>query len=75
LRGSYERIRDLGGRLLLAQEEEAARLARELHDDICQQLGLSRSNSICRHGSRSAARQIGRLRVRWISRTARSKRA
>jgi signal transduction histidine kinase len=40
LRASYERIRDLGGRLLLAQEDERARVARELHDDICQQLGL-----------------------------------
>jgi len=40
LRTSYERIRDLGGRLLLAQEEERARVSRELHDDVCQQLGL-----------------------------------
>jgi signal transduction histidine kinase len=40
LRISYERIRHLGSRLLTAQEEERARLARELHDDISQQLAL-----------------------------------
>jgi len=40
LRSSYERIRDLGGRLLGAQEAERARVARELHDDISQQLAL-----------------------------------
>ena len=40
LRTSYERIRDLGGRLLNAQESERARIARELHDDISQQLAL-----------------------------------
>jgi signal transduction histidine kinase len=40
LRGSYERIRDLGARLLNAQEAERARIARELHDDISQQLVL-----------------------------------
>lgn len=40
LRSSYERIRDLGGRLLDAQEAERARIARELHDDISQQLAL-----------------------------------
>jgi signal transduction histidine kinase len=40
LRGSYERIRDLAGRLLNAQEVERARIARELHDDISQQLAL-----------------------------------
>jgi signal transduction histidine kinase len=37
---SSERIRDLGGRLLKAQEAERARLARELHDDVGQQMAL-----------------------------------
>ena len=40
LRASYDRIRDLGGRLLQAQDSERARLARELHDDVSQQLAL-----------------------------------
>jgi signal transduction histidine kinase len=40
LRASYERIRDLGSRLLKAQEEERSRIARELHDDISQQIAL-----------------------------------
>jgi signal transduction histidine kinase len=40
LRTSYERNRDLGSRLLKAQETERARIARELHDDICQRMLL-----------------------------------
>jgi signal transduction histidine kinase len=40
LRTSYERIRDLGRRLLRAQEAERARIARELHDDVNQQVAL-----------------------------------
>jgi two-component sensor histidine kinase len=40
LRTSYDRIRDLGARLLKAQETERARIARELHDDIGQQLAV-----------------------------------
>ncbi len=40
LRRSYERNRDLGARLLRAQEVERSRIARELHDDICQRMLL-----------------------------------
>jgi signal transduction histidine kinase len=40
LMASYERIRDLGRRLLNAQETERSRIARELHDDISQQMAL-----------------------------------
>ena len=40
LRESSERIRHLGGRLLNAQDVERAHLARELHDDIGQQIVL-----------------------------------
>jgi signal transduction histidine kinase len=38
LRTSYERIRQLAGRLINAQEAARADLARDLHDDVCQQL-------------------------------------
>ena len=40
LRTSYERIRDLGGRLLGAQEAERRKIAQELHDDVSQHLVL-----------------------------------
>jgi signal transduction histidine kinase len=38
LRRSYEQNQDLAGRLINAQEVERARIARDLHDDVSQQL-------------------------------------
>jgi two-component system sensor histidine kinase UhpB len=38
LRRSYEENHDLAGRLINAQEAERARIARDLHDDLSQQL-------------------------------------
>ena len=38
LRTSYKRIRHLAGQLINAQEEARARIARDLHDDVCQEL-------------------------------------
>ena len=40
LRVSYDRIRQLSRRLLSEQEAERTRIARELHDDINQQLAI-----------------------------------
>jgi|SoiMethySBSTD1v2_1073268.scaffolds.fasta_scaffold03879_9 signal transduction histidine kinase len=40
LQRSYERNRDMGARLLKAQETERSRIAGELHDDICQRMLL-----------------------------------
>lgn len=38
VRSSYERIRQLAGRLITAQEATRASIARDLHDGVCQEL-------------------------------------
>ncbi|MFT3867372.1 MAG: sensor histidine kinase [Nibricoccus sp.] len=40
LQRSHDEIRSLARRLINAQEEERLRVARELHDDICQRLAV-----------------------------------
>jgi PAS domain S-box-containing protein len=37
---AQQALRDLSGRLIEAQEDERRRIARELHDDICQRLAI-----------------------------------
>ena len=40
LQTSYDRIRQLAGRLINAQEAARASIAQDLHDDICQRLAM-----------------------------------
>jgi signal transduction histidine kinase len=69
IRGSYQRIRQLNARLINAQEAAWAAVARELHDDICQELvGLSMGVNELRHGSgdiqeAGAQHALSRLRI------------
>jgi signal transduction histidine kinase len=58
---TYERIRDIGGRLLTAQESERARIARELHDDISQQMALLKIELGKAGGGADAIARISRI--------------
>lgn len=52
LRASYGRVRELAGKLIAAQETERSRIARDMHDDLNQQLAaLSLSFSSLRRRS------------------------
>jgi signal transduction histidine kinase len=62
---SYDRIRDLSRRLLGEQEAERARIARELHDDINQQLAILsidldglRSDQLQAHSAKRLSRAL-----------------
>jgi signal transduction histidine kinase len=66
LRVSHVRIRDLAGRLITVQEEERSRIARELHDDVCQRMALlgielTRLHGMLPDGAVDARTQVSEL--------------
>jgi PAS domain S-box-containing protein len=74
LRKSYARIEDLAGRLIAAQEEERRHIARELHDDLNQQvaalaIGISRLKRQFPDAGAAVQEQIAKLREKtdWLS--------
>ena len=72
LRASYDRIQDLAGRLITAQEAERSRIASDLHDDVNQQLaGLSIALSNVKRqlqngGDATVQNELTRLQQRTI---------
>ncbi|HEV2663848.1 MAG TPA: PAS domain S-box protein, partial [Blastocatellia bacterium] len=67
LRKSYSRIEDLAGRLITSQEEERRHIARELHDDLNQQvaalaIGISRLKRQFPDAGAAVREQIVKLR-------------
>jgi PAS domain S-box-containing protein len=73
LRASHDRIQELAGRLIRAQEDERRRIARELHDDVNQQLaavaiGLSGARRMVGE-SAAAGDELARLQARVVALT------
>ena len=66
LRKSFERIRQLAGKLITAQETTRANIARDLHDDVCQDLvgismavsSLTQNAAITDPGARAALTKV-----------------
>ena len=74
LRRSHARIEDLAGRLIAAQEDERRHIARELHDDLNQQvaalaIGISRLKRQFPDAGAAVQEQIATLREKtdWLS--------
>ena len=61
LRTSYERIRDVGSRLLSAQDSERTRIARELHDDLGQQIAVLSFDVELLRGQRATEAEVDRI--------------
>ena len=72
LRRAYEQNQDLAGRLINAQEEERTRIARDLHDDVSQQIagiGILLSGLKRKLGGRARSRRSRRRSPRLQERT------
>jgi signal transduction histidine kinase len=55
----YERrVHELAGRLIAAQEAERKRIARDLHDDLSQQIGLLSVDAALLTGEQDSARRV-----------------
>ena len=70
LRDSFDRIRVLGGRLLHAQEEERAHIARELHDDVRPATGATENRPACTSAAPSRGRKHAEAVAEEAKRTA-----
>ncbi len=69
VRNSHERIREMAGRLISAQEEERRRIARDLHDDLNQKvaglsIGLSNVKQRIPASEKHLIRELGQLQSR-----------